>query len=172
MPEVSAPMGIQPPTPLQRMAVSCATVMGIGLLRPGPGTWASIAAGVVAMLIIVCVPPNFLTWSLVAAAVTATVLCLISAPAAVRHFASGDPGPVVMDEVAGTWIAIALIPASTLVVSPLTGVILSVMLFRVFDIAKPWPVSWFERLPGAFGIIADDLAAGVFAGILAAALLH
>lgn len=77
-----------------------------------------------------------------------------------------------MDEVAGTWVAIAFIPASTLAVSPVTAVIVAVLLFRVFDIAKPWPVSWFERLPGAFGIIADDLAAGVFAGILAAALLH
>ena len=54
----------------------------------------------------------------------------------------------------------------------MTAVIVAVLLFRVFDIAKPWPVSWFERLPGAFGIIADDLAAGVFAGILAVALLH
>jgi phosphatidylglycerophosphatase A len=113
-----------------------------------------------------------LTWSFIIAAMTATILCLISAPAAVRHFSSGDPGPVVMDEVAGTWVAIALVPASTLAVSPMTGVILSVILFRVFDIAKPWPVGWFERLPGAFGIIADDLAAGVFAGILTAALLH
>jgi phosphatidylglycerophosphatase A len=146
--------------------------MGIGLLRPGPGTWASIAAGGVAMVIILWVPPNFLTWSFIIAAMTATILCLISAPAAVRHFSSGDPGPVVMDEVAGTWVAIALVPASTLAVSPMTGVILSVILFRVFDIAKPWPVGWFERLPGAFGIIADDLAAGVFAGILTAALLH
>jgi phosphatidylglycerophosphatase A len=146
--------------------------MGIGLLRPGPGTWASIAAGGVAMVIILWVPPIFLTWSFIIAAMTATILCLISAPAAVRHFSSGDPGPVVMDEVAGTWVAIALVPASTLAVSPMTGVILSVILFRVFDIAKPWPVGWFERLPGAFGIIADDLAAGVFAGILTAALLH
>jgi phosphatidylglycerophosphatase A len=124
------------------------------------------------MVIILWVPPNFLTWSFIIAAMTATILCLISAPAAVRHFSSGDPGPVVMDEVAGTWVAIALVPASTLAVSPMTGVILSVILFRVFDIAKPWPVGWFERLPGAFGIIADDLAAGVFAGILTAALLH
>lgn len=172
MPEAISPTLRQPPTLLQRMAVCCATVMGIGLLRPGPGTWASIAAGGVAMVIILWVPPNFLTWSFIIAAMTATILCLISAPAAVRHFSSGDPGPVVMDEVAGTWVAIALVPASTLAVSPMTGVILSVILFRVFDIAKPWPVGWFERLPEAFGIIADDLAAGVFAGILAAALLH
>jgi phosphatidylglycerophosphatase A len=172
MPEAISPLRNQPPTQLQRMAVSCATVLGIGLLRPGPGTWASIVAGVAALIIILCVPPDFISFTLIVAAITASALCLVSAPAAVRHFSSGDPGPVVIDEVAGTWLTIALVPASTLAVSPIAGVILSVLLFRVFDIAKPWPVSWFERLPGAFGIIADDLAAGVFAGILAAALLH
>ncbi len=172
MPEVISPLRNQSPTQLQRMAVSCATVLGIGLLRPGPGTWASVVAGGVGLMFIWCVPIHVLTWSLIIAAFAATVFCLVSAPAAVRHFASGDPGPVVIDEVAGTWVTIALVPASTLAVSPITGVILSVLLFRVFDIAKPWPVSWFERLPGAFGIIADDLAAGVFAGILTAALLH
>ena len=172
MPEAISPTRSQPPTQLQQMAVSCATVLGIGLLKPGPGTWASIVAGGAALIIILCVPSDFLTCSLIVAAVAASALCLVSAPAAVRHFASGDPGPVVIDEVAGTWVTIALVPASTLAVSPITGVILSVLLFRGFDIAKPWPVSWFERLPGAFGIIADDLAAGVFAGILTAALLH
>ena len=172
MPEAISPTPRPTPTLLQKVAVSCATVLGIGLLRPGPGTWASIAAGGVAMAIILSVPANLLTWSFVGAAIIASLLCLISAPAAVRHFSSGDPGPVVMDEVAGTWVAIAFIPASTLAASPMTAVIVAVLLFRVFDIAKPWPVSWFERLPGAFGIIADDLAAGVFAGILAVALLH
>ena len=172
MPEAISPIRSQRPTQLQRIAVSCATVFGIGLLKPGPGTWASVVAGGIALIIILCVPTDFLTWSLIVAAVAATVLCLVSAPAAVRYFASGDPGPVVIDEVAGTWVTIALIPASALAVSPITAVILSVLLFRVFDIAKPWPVSWFERLPGAFGIIADDRAAGVFAGILEAALLH
>ncbi len=172
MPEAISPIRSQRPTQRQRIAVSCATVLGIGLLKPGPGTWASVVAGGFALIIIWYVPTDFLTCYLIIAAVAATVLCLISAPAAVRYFASGDPGPVVIDEVAGTWVTIALVPASTLAVSPITAVILSVLLFRVFDIAKPWPVSWFERLPGALGIIADDLAAGVFAGILAAALLY
>ncbi len=161
-----------PPTPGQRVAVSCATVLGIGLLRPGPGTWASTAAAIVAGVAILLVPTVLITPVLVSGVVLATLLGLVSAPAAIRHFASGDPGPVVIDEVAGTWLAIALVPATTLAVAPLAGVLLGLLLFRVFDIAKPWPVSWFERLPGAVGIMADDLAAGTVAGILAAALLH
>jgi phosphatidylglycerophosphatase A len=160
------------PTLMQRVAVRCATVFGVGLLRPAPGTWASIAAGLMAWAAIPLVPAVYLTAVLLAGVVVVTGLGLISAPAAMRHFASGDPGPVVIDEVAGTWLAIALIPAPTLVAVPFTAVLLGTMLFRVFDIAKPWPVGWFERCPGALGIMADDLAAGAAAGILAAALLH
>ncbi|HEX3131984.1 MAG TPA: phosphatidylglycerophosphatase A [Planctomycetota bacterium] len=147
-------------------------MFGVGLLRPAPGTWASIAAGLVAWLAIPLVPASCLTVVLVVAVVLATALGLVCAPAAIRHFASGDPGPVVIDEVAGTWLAIALIPAPTLVVGPFMAALLGTLLFRVFDIAKPWPVGWFERCPGALGIMADDLAAGAAAGILAAALLH
>ena len=159
-------------TPGQRVAVSCATVAGIGLLRPAPGSWASAAAAVIALVAILLLPTILITPVLLAGVVLATILGLLSAPAAIRHFAAGDPGPVVIDEVAGTWLAIALVPATTLAVAPFSGVLLGVLLFRVFDIAKPWPVGWFERLPGAFGIMADDLAAGAVAGILAAALLH
>ena len=156
----------------QRVAVGCATVGGIGRIRPGPGTWASVAAGVVAWLGILVLPAGLLTIALLVGVCASTALGLWCAPAAIRHFGSGDPASVVIDEVAGTWLAIALIPAATLVAAPLTGVLLGVLLFRVFDIAKPWPVSWFERLPGAVGIMADDLAAGLAAGILATALLH
>jgi len=166
MPEAAAP------TLKQRVAVSCATVFGVGLLRPAPGTWASIAAGVLAWAAIPLVPASLLTGFLLVGVLVATVIGLFSAPAAMRHFASGDPGPVVIDEVAGTWLAIALIPAHTLVLAPFLAVFLGTALFRVFDIAKPWPVGWFERCPGALGIMADDLAAGIVAGILAAALLH
>jgi len=166
MPDAAAP------SLSQRLALGCATVFGIGRLRPGPGTWASVAAGVVAWLAIALLPTSLVTVVLLAGVVVTTLLGLVSAPAAMRHFASGDPGPVVIDEVAGTWLAIALVPAATLTAAPLVGVLVGVLLFRVFDIAKPWPVSWFERLPGAVGIMADDLAAGAVAGILAAALLH
>lgn len=166
MPESAAPL------PMQRVAVWCATVLGIGRLRPAPGTWASIAAGVAAWPAIVLLPDTLITSVLLAGVVLATVVGLVAAPAAIHHFRSGDPGPVVIDEIAGTWLAIALVPATTLAAAPLTAVVVGVLLFRVFDIAKPWPVGWFERLPGAVGIMADDLAAGALAGILAAALLH
>jgi phosphatidylglycerophosphatase A len=155
-----------------RLAVSCATVLGIGLLRPAPGTWASLAAGLAAFGLVLLAPPALVTPVMLAGVALATLVGMGTAASAARHFGQGDPGPVVIDEVAGAWLAIALVPAATLLAEPLWGVLLPVLLFRVFDIAKPWPVGWFERLPGAFGIMADDLAAGVLAGFLALALLH
>lgn len=156
----------------RRLSVACATVLGVGLLRPAPGTWGSLAAALIALPCILVLPVHLVTPALVAGVVVVTALGLLSAPGASRHFGSGDPSAVVIDEVAGTWLALACIPAHTLASSPLVAVTLAVLLFRVFDIAKPWPVGWFERFPGALGIMADDLAAGAVAGIIATALLH
>lgn len=156
----------------RRLSVACATVLGVGLLRPAPGTWGSLAGALVALPCILVLPVHLVTPMLLVGVVVVTVLGLLTAPGATRHFGSGDPSAVVIDEVAGTWVALACIPAHTLVTSPLMAATLAVLLFRVFDIAKPWPVGWFERFPGALGIMADDLAAGAVAGIIATALLH
>ena len=156
------------PTP----AVLIATAGGIGFVRPAPGTWASIAAGVVALGVIQVVPVAQLQLAFLLLAAFATTVGLMVGPAAIRHFARKDPSQVVIDEVAGTWLAVALIPALTLATQPLVAVVLAVAAFRLFDIAKPWPVGWLERLPGAWGIMADDLAAGLLAGFLATAALH
>jgi phosphatidylglycerophosphatase A len=155
-----------------RVAVHFATVFGIGWMRPGPGTWASCAAGLMSLLLIGTVPTVGLTATFIGLVILVTLLSLWLLPHAVPHFGVGDPSQVVIDEVAGVWLAVALIPAATLQADPIWSVILAVLLFRVFDIAKPWPVNWFERLPGALGIMADDLVAGAIAGCLAAALMH
>jgi phosphatidylglycerophosphatase A len=77
-----------------------------------------------------------------------------------------DPGAIVIDEVAGQWLA--LIPAG---LNPV-GVVLAFILFRAFDVTKPWPVGWADRhLKGAFGIMADDIIAGLYAAVLVYALL-
>ena len=72
-----------------------------------------------------------------------------------------DPSMIVIDEAAGLSLTLAFAEMS------LMSVFLGFVLFRFFDIAKPWPVSWLEkRFSGAFGIMIDDIAAGLIAGIL------
>jgi phosphatidylglycerophosphatase A len=71
-----------------------------------------------------------------------------------------DPGIVVVDEVVGQWVSLLLLP-----LTPLT-VILGFLLFRLLDVLKPWPARDFERLPGGWGIMADDVMAGIYANLL------
>lgn len=159
-------------SPTGGFAVAVATVGGVGDLRPAPGTWASVVAGVLALALVLAVPFAVLTPVLCAAALFATVAGLATAGIAARRLGRGDPAQVVIDEVAGVLLAVACIPASALVREPVLAISLAVALFRVFDIAKPWPVASCERLPGALGIMADDLVAGLLAGLLAASLLY
>lgn len=110
-----------------------------------------------------------LTVGLIAVAVS--LLGLAVCPLAARHFADHDPRQVVIDEVAGVWCALAMLPAALLHDQLLIAVVLAVAWFRVFDIAKPWPVGWLERVPGPASIMFDDLAAGILAGLVTTALL-
>ncbi|MFZ5786292.1 MAG: phosphatidylglycerophosphatase A, partial [Acidobacteriota bacterium] len=89
---------------------------------------------------------------------------------AVRR-AQSDPGPVVIDEVAGQWLALALLVAAQPRPLSLGLVAGSFLLFRLFDVVKPWPIGRLERLPGGWGILADDLAAGLAAGLVHLAVL-
>ncbi|MBN8526102.1 MAG: phosphatidylglycerophosphatase A [Planctomycetes bacterium] len=150
--------------------VHVCTWFGAGLLRPAPGTWGSLAAAVLAYALLALAPLDLARWTLAAAVVAATVAGIMCAPAAIARFGVEDPSQIVIDEVAGTWLAIAILP-SALLAQPALAVIGALVLFRVFDIAKPWPVGWCERLPGGWGIMTDDLAAGAIAGCLATALL-
>lgn len=150
--------------------VHLCTWFGAGRLRPAPGTWGSIAAGLCALALFAMVGADLFRPVLLAGVAAVTALGIWCAPAAAAHFGVEDPSQVVIDEVAGSWLAIALLPAQVLA-APLIGVIVAIAFFRVFDIAKPWPIGWCEHLPGGWGIMADDIVAGALAGLLAAALL-
>jgi phosphatidylglycerophosphatase A len=77
-----------------------------------------------------------------------------------------DPGEIVVDEVVGMWITLALVPPS------ISLYVIGFALFRVFDIFKPWPVNWADRqLPGAFGVMVDDVLAGIYALVIMAFLV-
>ncbi|MEP2718394.1 phosphatidylglycerophosphatase A [Pseudophaeobacter sp.] len=152
-------------------AALIATVGGVGYLRPAPGTWGSLAAlplaygihqvGGFPMLMVM------------------TVLCIGFGIWATEQMTKGqanhDPSEIVIDEVAGQWLALWAIsyPAWShdIAISALwPGWIAAFVLFRLFDIVKPGPVGWADRKEGPVGVMMDDVIAGVFAAIGVAAL--
>jgi len=88
-----------------------------------------------------------------------------SANEAERHFEKIDPGPVVLDEVVGMLITLALLRVN------LTGAIVGFFLFRLLDVFKPWPSGRFERLPGGLGVMADDGMAALYGNLAMRALI-
>ncbi len=158
-------------TPAPRVALAIATVLGIGHLRPAPGTWASAATALVAAAITMLAPPECVQPLLAGGALLAFAVGVPAATRTGRHLASADPSQVVIDEICGQFTALALVPSAVLIAQPLHVILLAFIAFRLFDIAKPWPVCSLEALPGGLGVMADDAAAGVLAGCLTAAIM-
>jgi phosphatidylglycerophosphatase A len=132
-------------------------------MAPGPGTWGSAAAG---LLWLAAAHGLRLSRAELSglAAVASLLACAAGIPAATvveRESGAVDPGYVVIDEAAGQWIALI---GSRPDLLHLLGAFL---LFRLFDILKPWPARRLERLPGGWGIMLDDVAAGVYALLVA-----
>jgi len=143
------------------------TFFGAGLLKPGPGTYGSIAALLLwyGAAHIFHPSPFALAIGTAIAAVAVTAIGVPAATIVARESGREDPGHVVIDEVAGQLIALIALPA-------VPGyAVLGLFLFRFFDILKPWPVRRFERLPEGTGIMMDDVAAGVLA-LICAQLIH
>lgn len=149
-----------------RWAWITATFFGLGLLKPGPGTYGSIAATVVWFLVMRRVPTNLTPWITLAMAAAATLIGIPAATRVARESGRKDPQIVVIDEVAGQWLALTLAAPTPLLA------LLGLVLFRVFDILKPPPVRQLERLPEGTGIVVDDLAAGLYAMLLGGFLLQ
>ena len=139
------------------------TFFGAGLLKPGPGTYGSAAALLLWYGAAHLLHPSALSLAIgtTIAAVLATAIGIPAATIVARESGREDPGLVVIDEVAGQLIALIAIPADW------RHAVLSLLLFRLFDILKPPPVRQLERLPAGTGIMLDDVAAGLLALIFA-----
>jgi phosphatidylglycerophosphatase A len=136
-----------------------ATFFGVGFLRPAPGTWGSVAGLLLWLAAAHWLHPSLLHLAL-GTAVAALLLLLAGIPASAivaREAATEDPGFVVADEVVGQWIA--LIAAG---LRPWEW-LLALLLFRILDILKPSPARQFDRMHSGFGIMMDDVAAGIYA---------
>lgn len=144
-----------------KLAAWMATGLGVGYLRPGPGTWGSVLA----------LP---LAWVLVLYPVWHMLLCVLLFFAAIavsqmfinQHPQDQDPSVVVIDEVLGMLIAVVWIPQQ------LVWFMAAFIIFRFLDILKPFPVSWFDKNGrGGFGIVADDVVAGVITNMILQGML-
>ena len=156
------------------MMRAVATVFGVGLLRPAPGTWGSaVAVGVGVVIDRFFGFPGLAVATLVVTGMGFWACAAVCGP-------GDDPSEVVIDEVAGLWIAL-LFPSFVFWMRdfdgwmPYPGWVAAFLLFRLFDIWKPGPVGWADRRGDAAGVMLDDLIAGVFAGIgvvIAAGVAH
>ncbi|MGA3209674.1 MAG: phosphatidylglycerophosphatase A [Terriglobales bacterium] len=143
-----------------------ATFFGAGFLRPGPGTWGSLAA-----LGLWWYGARFLPgeWRPMVAFAASMITLAVGIPAATRvaqEKGDLDPAFVVIDEFSGQMLAFVAIPLQW------KPVLAAFILFRVFDIVKPPPLRRLERIPGGTGIMLDDIGAGLLALVAMHLLLH
>jgi len=153
-------------TTLHRASTFIAAGFGSGWLPKAPGTWGSITALIPAWAI----AEGFSAVHLfIASAVLTTIGCVVCA-IVLPQLESDDPGWIVIDEWAGQWLCIAGVMWFTPM--GLELLLWSFVMFRLFDIIKPWPVSWLERTgPAWWSIMADDLGAGILGAGSAIAMI-
>lgn len=153
-----------------------ATWFGAGLLRPAPGTWGSLAA-------LPCAWALHQLGGFAALSVATLAVFLLgwwAAAEETRNSADPDPSEIVIDEVAGMWLALWPVSLGAQMMGAeihrlWPGWLVAFVAFRVFDILKPGPAGWADRLHTPFGLMLDDIFAGLFAAltvIAAAAAFH
>lgn len=146
---------------MRRLAVFLATCGYIGYAPVAPGTFGS-AAG---LAIFALLRASGSTLVEIAAIVAIYAVGIWSASETERYFDRTDPGPIVLDEVLGMLITLALIPVNT------AGAIVGFLLFRALDVVKPWPSRRFEQLHGGLGVMSDDAMAAVYGNVIMRILL-
>ncbi|MGQ0612577.1 MAG: phosphatidylglycerophosphatase A family protein [Planctomycetaceae bacterium] len=136
------------------------TLGGLGGIPFAPGTCGTLGALALVLLAVAFAPAAALPYAIAGAALLAAAGCVLLGPAAERALARHDPSEFVLDEAAGFWLALVALPLQEYRGAVLAGTFLA---FRLFDILKPWPLGRLQRLPGGWGILLDDLGAGLYA---------
>ena len=138
---------------MNQLIMAIATGLYVGKLPKAPGTWGSAAAILPWLLI-----KDLELASYLAVVVVVFIVGFFAAGSAEKIMDSPDAGPIVIDEIVGMFVTLTLAPAHPL------AWLLGFFLFRLFDITKPFPVSWFDqRIHGGIGIMMDDVVAGLYA---------
>jgi len=152
---------------MRRLAVTC---FGLGRFPVGPGTWGSLPPAIIfALMCRFEMPALIILIAMAVLVLASSIACVKFAPASIEATGKIDPGEVVVDELAGQALTFLAIPfaiadavtANQCWITALAGF----LLFRLFDIVKPWPIRKLEKLPMGWGILADDLMAGVYAAV-------
>lgn len=139
-----------------RLALLLATWGGVGWFPVAPGTAGAVAAAAIGWLLVRSA--GMPVWAFLPLAIALFGPAVWAATETERSAKAHDPGYVVVDEVVGQWIALSMVRAERW-----EEWIMAIVLFRLFDIAKPPPIGTLERLPAGWGVIADDAAAGLCA---------
>lgn len=145
------------PVAFKSPAVWLATWFGCGLMKPAPGTWGTLGALPFGILMLVLGG-----WPvLLGAAILISVIGYWASAQYEQLSGKHDASEIVIDEVAGMWIALMAATTAAWTVG------LAFLLFRALDIIKPWPVGWADKkLPGALGVMADDIIAGILSALI------
>lgn len=152
---------------MKRFLTSC---FGLGRLPIAPGTWGSLP--VILIFVLMCrfgASSLSISITMIVLALAGSVICVKFAPAVIAATGKGDPREINADELAGQAVTF-LFASFPFTQPPLPGriffiALLGFLLFRFFDLLKPWPINRLEKLPRGWGIIADDLLAGIYAGV-------
>jgi phosphatidylglycerophosphatase A len=145
---------------IERAATLLATGLGSGYSPIAPGT-----AGSFVGLALYWPMARLPAAAQLAALAVLSILGVWAATDVARRLGREDPGVVVVDEIAGMWVSLLFLPFTAFTAAA------AFLLFRVMDVIKPFPAGRLERLPGGFGIVADDLMAGVYANLAVRLLL-
>jgi phosphatidylglycerophosphatase A len=150
---------------LDRLRFLLVTSCGLGLAPVAPGTFGTLGGVVLAVLLQVSTPEHWLAGAWITAAALFVLGCMQSKFTA-RTFPREDPGQFVLDEVVGYLVTVALYSSLSGKAPDGFAHMGAFFAFRAFDVLKLQPAKKLEDLPGAFGIMADDVAAGVYAGLV------
>ena len=143
-----------------------ATLGGLGLFPIAPGTLGSIVSWVIFIILSHHINMTFLTIAFI-------FLAIFICEQASKDLVEKDHKSIVLDELVGIWVAmIPVLYISSTQQERIAYAVIALILFRFFDILKPFPISYFDkRFKNGFGIVIDDIVAGIFAGLLASAIV-
>ncbi|MCL2485564.1 MAG: phosphatidylglycerophosphatase A [Endomicrobia bacterium] len=144
---------------MNKLVLFFSSVFGTGYIKYAPGTFGTLAG---LLLWVLFIPDNYTLHLL--AIISIFIVSVFLSSAAEKIYSKKDDQRIVIDEVAGIWVAVAFLPKTVLFLG------LGFILFRFFDIKKPWFIRKSQKIKGGFGITADDILAGLFANIILQAL--